>query len=57
MECIKKLELISDLPWSAYRLVEYDKIILSLLGIEYKYYSSKDKKEQKYFEMIKSVII
>ena len=57
IECIKKLELISDLPLNAYRLVEYDKIILSLLDIAYKYYKSKDKKEQKCFEMIKSVII
>ena len=57
MECIKKIELISCLPLNAYRLVEYEKIILSLLDIAYKYYKSKDKKEQKCFEMIKSVIL
>ena len=57
IECIKKFELISDLPQNAYRIVEYEKIISSLLDIAYKYYNSNDKKEQQCFEMIKSVIL
>ena len=57
LECVQKLEMISDLPQNAYRLVEHDKIIPALLDIAYKYYKSDDKKEQKVFDLSKIVIL
>ena len=57
LQCIKIVEKISELPLNAYRLVEHEKIIPALLDIAYNYFKSTDKKEQKCFEMIKTVIL
>ena len=56
IKCIKNIELISNLPQNAYRLVEHDRIIPLLLDIAFKLYKSKDNQEQKCYNMIKSVL-
>ena len=56
LKCIKSIEDIVSLPQNAYRVVEHDKIIPSLLEIAFKFYKSKDKQEQKCHNMIKSIL-
>ena len=56
LKCLKNVESIVSLPQNAYRVVENDKIIPSLLDIAFKYYKSKDKQEQKCYNMVKSVL-
>ena len=56
LKTIKIFELLSNSPQNAYILIDSDIIISFLLEIAFKYYMSKDKQEQKCYEMIKSVI-
>ena len=57
IKCMKNIYILSNSPLNCFRMLSNTKIISLLLDINFKYYRTKDKKEDKCFNMIKSTLL
>ena len=56
-KCISKIDILSEIPINAYIMLKNIKIIPLLLDIEFKFYKTKEKDEQKCVNLIKSALL
>ena len=56
-KCISKIDILSEIPINSYIMLKNIKIIPLLLDIEFKFYKTKEKDEQKCVNLIKSALL
>ena len=56
IKCVKIINILSDLPQNAFTILKNMKIISFLLDIEFKFDKTKEKNEQKCFDIIKNTL-
>jgi hypothetical protein len=57
IKCMKNIYVLTNSPQNCFRMLSNMKIISLLLDINFKYFRTKDKKEDKCFNMIKNTLL